>query len=203
MNLKIQHKNKRRQTIGRFSAFYNLLVVNSYHCRFSDFNEKQPLEVRKLDKNKLISFVFFKLESQYCRKKRGYKGSFLAICNFVFSFSISNLVLEFFPSTGTKKRGTDMFNDPANLREIPLRRKLDKCYSKDPYSIFRKAFRNRIELHRDRYLSMRRLSNQSPFDNLSHGVFFSVDLFLRRRRPMNITSVVAGNPRFHHIKTVF
>ena len=158
---------------------------------------------RVLDKNKLISFVFFKLESQYCRKKRDYKGSFLAICNFVFSFSISNLVLEFFPSTGTKKRGTDMFNDPANLREIPLGRKLDKSYSKDPYSIFRKTFRNGIELHQDRYLSMRRLSNQSPFDNLSHGVFFSVDLFLRRRRPMNITSVVAGNPRFHHIKTVF
>ena len=135
MNLKIQHKNKRRQTIGRFSAFYNLLVVNSYHW-FSDFNEKQPLEVRKLDKNKLISFVFFKLESQYCRKKRDYKGSFLAICNFVFSFSISNLVLEFFPSTGTKKRGTDMFNDPANLREIPLRRKLDKSYSKDPLFYF-------------------------------------------------------------------
>ena len=50
---------------------------------------------------------------------------------------------------------------------------------------------------------MSRLSNQSPFGNLSHGVFSSVDLFFRRRRPMNITGVVSGNPRLHHIKTVF
>ena len=48
---------------------------------------------------------------------------------------------------------------------------------------------------------MRRLSNLSPFDNLFPGVFFSVELFLRRRRPMNITSALLGNPRFHHIKT--
>ena len=49
---------------------------------------------------------------------------------------------------------------------------------------------------------MRRLSNLSPFDNLFPGVFFSVELFLRRRRPMNITGALLGNPRFHHIKTV-
>ena len=30
------------------------------------------------------------------KRNRGYKGSFLAICNFVFSSSISNLVLRFF-----------------------------------------------------------------------------------------------------------
>ena len=41
----------------------------------------------------------------------------------------------------------------------------------------------------------------SPFSNLSYGVFSSVDLFLRRRSPMNTTSSVAGNPKFHHIKT--
>ena len=50
--------------------------------------------------------------------------------------------------------------------------------------------------------SMRKLSNLSPFGNLSHGVFFSVDLLFRRRRPMNITSTIPGNPSFHHIKTV-
>ena len=34
----------------------------------------------------------------------------------------------------------------------------------------------------------------SPFGNLSRGVFFSVDLFFRRGRPMNITGAVAGKP---------
>ena len=33
-------------------------------------------------------------------------------------------------------------------------------------------------------------------------IFLSVDLFFGRRRPINTTDVVAGNPRFHHIKTV-
>ena len=87
--------------------------------------------------------------------------------------------------------------------EIPPERNRDKSYSKDPYFIFRKTFRDGIELRQDRYLSMSRLSNQSPFGNLSHGVFSSVDLFFRRRKPMNITGVVSGNPRLHHIKTVF
>ena len=36
----------------------------------------------------------------------------------------------------------------------------------------------RIELRQDRYLSIRRLSNLSPFRDLSHGVFFSVTSFL-------------------------
>ena len=48
---------------------------------------------------------------------------------------------------------------------------------------------------------MRRLSNLSPFSNLVQSVFFSVDLFFRRRRPMNITGIVARDRRFHHIKT--
>ena len=47
---------------------------------------------------------------------------------------------------------------------------------------------------------MRKLSVLSPFGNLSHSVFFSVDLSIRRRRPMNITGAVAGKPRIHHIK---
>ena len=41
----------------------------------------------------------------------------------------------------------------------------------------------------------------SPCGSLSHGVFFSVDLFFSRRRPVNITGAVAGSPRFHHMKT--
>ena len=51
-------------------------------------------------------------------------------------------------------------------------------------------------------LSMRKLSNLSPFGNLSHGVFSSVDLFFRGKMPMNITRAVTGNSRFHDIKTV-
>ena len=81
-----------------------------------------------------------------------------------------------------------MFNGPANLG------------SKDPYFLCRKTLRNGIEIRQDRYLSMRRLSNLLPFGNLSHGVFFSVEFFSRRRRPLNITSAVAGNPIFHRIK---
>ena len=66
------------------------------------------------------------------------KGSFLAICNFVLSFSISNL------STGTRK-GTNMFNGPTNLRKFHLRKR-DKCCSKDPYFLCCRTLRNGIEL---------------------------------------------------------
>ena len=41
-----------------------------------------------------------------------------------------------------------------------------------------KTLCNRIELRQGRCLSMRRLSNLSPFRNLSHGVFFLVTSFL-------------------------
>ena len=78
-----------------------------------------------------------------------------------------------------------MFNGPVNLRKFH-RRKRDESYSKDPYFILRKTLRNVIELRQDQYMSMRKLSNLSPFGNLSHGVFFSVDLSFRPRRPMNI-----------------
>ena len=91
-----------------------------------------------------------------------------------------------------------MFNGPANLRKFN-RRKEDKSYSKGSYFLCRKALRKGIEFLQDLYLSMRKLSNLSPSGNPS---FFSVDLFSRHRGPMNITDEVAGNPRFHHIKTV-
>ena len=51
----------------------------------------------------------------------------------------------------------------------------------------------------NQYLIMRRLLNLSPSGNLSHCVFFSFDLFFRRK-PMNITGEVCGNPGFHHKK---
>ena len=94
-----------------------------------------------------------------------------------------------------------MFNGPVNLRKFHPR-KSDESYSKDPYFILRKTLRNVIELRQDQYTSMRKLSNLSPFGNLSHGVFFSVDLFFRGRRPMNITGAVARDPRFRYTKTV-
>ena len=90
-----------------------------------------------------------------------------------------------------------MFNGSADLRKFQQR----KCNKSRKIPIFcRKTLRNGIELRQDRYLNMRRLSNLLPLGNLSHGVFFSVDLFFRR--PMNITGAVAGNPRFHHIKAI-
>ena len=58
--------------------------------------------------SKFSQFVkFVKPIFQKPKKGRGYKGGFLAIGNFVFSSSISNLVLWFFLSTGTRK-GTNM-----------------------------------------------------------------------------------------------
>ena len=49
---------------------------------------------------------------------------------------------------------------------------------------------------------MRRLSNLSSFGNLSHGVFFSVDLFFGYKRPMNISEEISGNSGFYPKKTV-
>ena len=92
-----------------------------------------------------------------------------------------------------------MVDGPSNLRKFHLR-KGDKSHLKDPYFLRLKTLRNGMNFRQDRYLSLRRLSNLSPFGNLSHGVFSSVDLFLRRRSPMNTTGSVAGNPKFHHIK---
>ena len=104
----------------------------------------------------------------------------------------------FFFSTGTRK-GKNMVKGPANLRKFH-RRKRDESHLKDSYFLCLKTLRNGMKLRQDRYLSLRRLSNLSPFGNLSHGVSFSVDLFFRRTRSMNITGAVTGNPRFHHIK---
>ena len=58
--------------------------------------------------------------------------------------------------------------------------KNDESYPKDPYFLYNKTLRNGTDLRKDRYLWMLRLSNLSPLGNLSHGVFFSVDLFFKR-----------------------
>ena len=80
-----------------------------------------------------------------------------------------------------------MVKGPANLRKFH-RRKRDESYLKDSYFPCLKTLRNGMKLRQDRYLSLRRLSNLSPFGNLSHGVSFSVDLFFRRTRPMKLHS---------------
>ena len=109
---------------------------------------------------------------------------------------------KYFLSTGTRK-STNMFNGLANLWKFH-RREREKYHSKDSYFLCRKIFRNGIELPQDLYLSMRKLSNRSPFCNLSHRVFFSVCLFLFwHRNPINFIGAFAGNPRFYHIKTVW
>ena len=89
------------------------------------------------------------------QKNRGYQHSFLAFCYFVFSSSISNLVLWIFWLTGTSK-DTNMFNDPANLEILP---KEKKSYSKDPYFLCHKTICNGIEFYQVQNLSMQRLSN--------------------------------------------
>ena len=92
-----------------------------------------------------------------------------------------------------------MVKGPANLRKFH-RRERDESHLKDSDFLCLKTLRNEMKLRQDRYLSLRRLSNLSPFGNLSHGVSFLIDLFFRRTRPMNITDAVTGNPRFHPIK---
>ena len=71
-----------------------------------------------------------------------------------------------------------------------------------PHLLCHKTLCNEIELCSDQYLSVHRLLNLLPFGNLSCSLFFSVDLHLRHKRPMDITGAVAENPRFHHKKTV-
>ena len=69
----------------------------------------------------------------------------------------------------------------------------------------RKTLRNRINFAKICIwadVNFRTCRDLSPFGNLSCGSIFSVDHFFRRRRPMNITNAVVGNPRFQHLKTV-
>ena len=74
-----------------------------------------------------------------------------------------------------------MSNGSANLGKFHRRKRYKSC-SKDLHFFVAKVLRNGRQL-------LTVFSFQLPF-------------FFRRRRPMNITGVVAGNPRFHHIKTV-
>ena len=120
----------------------------------------------------------------------------------MFSCSILNLVLGavfLILSYFLLRKGTNMLNVPVNLRKFHGR-KPEKSCPIDPYFLCGKILRNGIELRRDLYLSMRKLSNLSHFGNLSHGVFFSVEVFFGRRWPINITGTVTGNPRYHHLK---
>ena len=105
-----------------------------------------------------------------------------------------------FLKTGRRK-DRNMFNNQTNLK-IFHQRKRNKYCSKDPYFVCCKTLHNGIEVRQDLYLSVRTLSKLSPFGNLSHRVYCLADFFFTRRRPMNITGVVAGTHRFHDIKAV-
>ena len=64
-----------------------------------------------------------------------------------------------------------MLNVPVNVRKFHGR-KLEKSCPIDPYFLCGKILRNGIELRRDLYLSMRKLSNLSHFGNLFGGSIF-------------------------------
>ena len=83
------------------------------------------------------------------------------------------------------------------------RRKRYKSYPKDLYFLCRKTLRNGRELHQERYLSMRRLSNLSPFGNLSDVVMlFSFRLTsFQAYKAYEYYGSSRWKPRFHHIKT--
>ena len=108
------------------------------------------------------------------RKKQGLQRQFSPLFAILCFLPLSQIwSYEFFIYQQVLGRA-QMFNSPANLRKFQ-RRKRDKSFSKDPYFHCRKTLRNGRELCQDLYLSMRKLSNLSPF--LSHGISFSVDIF--------------------------
>ena len=83
------------------------------------------------------------------------------------------------------------------------RRKRYISYPKDLYFLCRKTLRNGREHCQERYLSMRRLSNLSPFGNLSDVVmFFSFRLTsFQAYKAYEYYGSSRWKPRFHHIKT--
>ena len=107
------------------------------------------------------------------KKNRSYKGCFLAICNFVYASSISNLVLWIFLLTGVRK-DTNMLNGLANLANST---EGNARNSIDPYFLCRQTLCNGIEICQDRYMSMRRLSNRGPRVYVCH-VCFGLAKFL-------------------------
>ena len=113
----------------------------------------------------LIFFILLRWNLSNFFNNRSYKSSsslFAILCFLPLSQIWS---YKFFSSTGTWE-GSNMFNGPANLRKFH-RRKRGKSYSKDPYFLCRKTLRYGIELRWDRHLSMRILSNLSPFESLT------------------------------------
>ena len=108
-------------------------------------------------------------------EKIGLEKQFSCYLQFVFSSSISNLVLWIFLLTGIRK-DTNMLNGPANLRKFHWR-KCDKFYLKDPYFLCRKTLCNRMEICQDWYLSMRRLLNHGSWVFIWY-VYFGLAKFL-------------------------
>ena len=108
-------------------------------------------------------------------EKIGLEKQFSCYLQFVFSSSISNLVLWIFLLTGIRK-DTNMLNGPANLRKFHWR-KCDKFYLKDPYFLCHKTLHNGIEICQDWYPSMCRLLNHGSCVFIWY-VYFGLAKFL-------------------------
>ena len=80
--------------------------------------------------------------ADHLKAEKGYMGSLHAICNFVFSSSISNLVLWIFLLTGVRK-DTNMLNGLANLENST---EGNARNSIDPYFLCRQTLCNGIEI---------------------------------------------------------
>ena len=129
----------------------------------------------------------------------GAVSSLFAILCFLRLFQIWSLWIFFYQGT---RKGTNMFNGPANLRKFH-RREHNKSCSKDLYFLCQETFCNNFaKFYIQACIHYQICCNLWPFGNLSHCFFFLVDLFIRHRRPMNIMGAVAGNTWFPYIKTV-
>ena len=145
-----------------------------------------------------LSLLFSFCENLSCRLFKsqnnwGCRGSFLVPCNFVFFFLYLKFgLMIFFLSKGIR-RAQICLTVQQILGNSTKRR--DQSYSKDLYILCRKTVRSGIELRIWACVNFQICHDLSPLGNLSHGVFFSVDLFFRRRRPVNITGAVSGKPK--------
>ena len=129
------------------------------------------------------------------KRNRGYKGSFLAICNCVFFLYLKFVLMNFFYQQALGRAQICLMVQQILGNVINLTQKA-------PISFVTKHYKMEEDFANIGICVCVGLSNLSPFGNLSHHVFFLFDLFFRHRRPINVAGVVVGNPRFHHIKTV-
>ena len=182
-----------------------IVFFSKYHQNDFLYGAKIPRREALAGDNLALPLIFIlwkicPVDHLKAQKNWGCWGSFLTLCNFVFSSSISNLFLWIFFLSKGIRRAQICLTVQQILGNFIKRR--DQSCSKDLYVLCRKTVRSGIELRIWACVNFQLCHDLSPPGNLSHGVFFSVDPFFRRRRPVNITGVVSGKPRLHYIKTV-